>query len=64
MYRFVVCVDISATDLAAAYAKLLIRMNANDWESTDEVYNPDGEAVELVTLLNARSTVLAQKEHD
>ncbi len=58
MYRFVVCVDVDADDLPEAYAGLLQRMNANDWESTDEAYAPDGEQIDKDELTRARESVL------
>jgi len=58
MYRFVVCVDIEAENLPEAYEKLLGRMNANDWESTDEVYGPDGEEVGEEKFAQARAKVM------
>ena len=58
MYRFVVCVDIEAENLPEAYEKLLGRMNANDWESTDEAYGPDGEEIGEKRLSQARAKVL------
>ncbi len=57
MYRFVVCVDIEAENLPEAYEKLLGRMNANDWESTDEVYGPDGEEIGEERFSQARAKV-------
>jgi hypothetical protein len=59
MYRFVVCVDVEAKNLPDAYAGLLQRMNANDWESTDEAYDPDGEEIDEDELAKARDVVLA-----
>ncbi len=62
MYRFIVAVDIEAEALPEAYGKLLDRMNANDWESTDEVYGPDGgEEVDVDELQQARLAVLGKR---
>jgi hypothetical protein len=33
-------------------------MNANDWESTDEAYDPDGEEIDADDLQQARDVVL------
>lgn len=59
-YRFVVCVDVEAEDLEAAYSKLLDRMSGNDWESSDEAYNPDGIEIPLSSLNEARLNVLSK----
>ena len=50
MYRFVICIDVLGDTLLEAYGQLRSRMNANDWESTDEVYDSDGEQVEYEEL--------------
>ena len=60
MYRFVVCVDVDASDLQGAYEKLLGRMQSNDWESTDEAYDPEGEQVLVIDLDIARGRALRE----
>lgn len=66
MYRFVICVDIEAGSLEAAYRELLARMGEVErisegnvqWESSDEVYTPDGDAVDIDELSEMRMLVL------
>jgi len=50
MFRFIIAVDVPGDTLEEAYTKLLERMNANDWETTDEAYNLDGEQIEETEL--------------
>lgn len=57
-YRFVIFVDVQADTLEEAYVKLLARMNANDWESTDEAYAPDGEQIDATVLQSSKEAVL------
>lgn len=54
-YRFVVCVDVSATSLTAAYTKLYDKMasTALGWETSDEAYDPDGKAYSTAALQKA-----------
>lgn len=61
MYRFIVCVDVEAGTLEEAYRRLLQRMNANDWESSDEAYGPDGEPIPKSLLDAARLRVLDEE---
>jgi hypothetical protein len=60
-FRFVVCVDIPADNLRQAYNGLLDRMNANDWESTDEVYDLEGDAVKPSIFQTTRELVLLNR---
>lgn len=63
-YRFVVCVDINATNLTEAYGHLREAMDAaqdnaqgywEGWESTDEAFGPDNDgAISPDMLQNAR----------
>lgn len=62
-YRFVISVDLDAESLQEAYSKLLKRMNANDWESTDEAYGPDGERVPEHELTAVRLVVLDERDN-
>ena len=62
MYQFVICVDVKAENMTDAYRGLLQRMNANDWESTDEAYYPDGKIIKLMDLDKARLEVLSVVE--
>jgi hypothetical protein len=60
-YRFVICVDVEAKSLTQAYGKVYEAMNSLDdqllgWESTDEVYDPLGNAYapsEIQTAVDA-----------
>jgi len=60
-YRFVVCVDVGGRTLDEAYGNLLDRMNGNDWESSDEVYDPEGVEVDEDELSAMRLRVLATR---
>lgn len=57
--RIVVCVDIDATTAPEAYAKLYDAMRllpeGMDWESSDEWYGPDGEALSQDAIDDARA---------
>ncbi len=60
MIRFVICVDVEAEDVDEAYAMLYDAMKAVDrsgveWESTDEVYGSNGEAIPEDRVAAARA---------
>lgn len=65
MYRFVICVDVAAENLEAAYRELLARMGEVEritegkvqWESSDEAYTPDGDEVDANELNETRMRV-------
>lgn len=46
-FRFIIAIDIEGEDIHGAYKKLLIRMSGNDWETTDEAYDTDGNVIDL-----------------
>lgn len=59
MFRFVICVDVEASSLEEGYSKLydtMAKVDTEDfqWESSDEVYNPDGGVVCEDDLVCAR----------
>jgi hypothetical protein len=62
-YSFTVTVDVSGKSLAEAYGKLHRRMNANDWESTDDVYDSEDHVVTLREFEAARAEYFESAEH-
>lgn len=59
MFRFVICVDVSAKSLEEGYSTLFDTMMKIDgksfqWESTDEAYMPDGEPLTEEELSKVR----------
>ena len=61
-YRFIIGVDVKATTLMKAYSALFHQMKKLDneafqWESTNEVYDPEGEDIDLDVLQDARINV-------
>ncbi len=68
MIRFVICVDVEAEDVDEAYAMLYDAMKAVDrkgveWESTDEVYGSNGEAIPEERIVEARMKKIQQIRH-
>ena len=64
MFRFVICVDVEADSLEEGYSKLydtMAKVDTEDfqWESSDEAYTPDGDAVGEADLVRARMDKLA-----
>lgn len=65
-YRIVVCLDVEARSMADAYRRVYRRMKKVDcehfqWESTDEWYTPDAEALEPGDVQEIRMKVFAEE---
>lgn len=62
-YRLIVAIDVDAPNLEDAYETVyrgMGRQFGNDWESTDEAYDGDGEPIDEDTLSQARIAVLGR----
>jgi len=59
-YRLIIAVDVEADDLEEAYAIAYRAMAATGlgWESTDEGYGPDGNAIDEAEMSAARLVFL------
>jgi hypothetical protein len=68
-YRLVVCIDVSAESLVDAYRIVYgmmgdaCRERDADWESTDEAYDPDGNALAASHLQEVRRQVIMEHEY-
>ena len=65
-YRIVVALDVEASSIAEAYRKVYQTMRTVDcdsfqWESTDEWFTPDGEALEPDDVQSIRMAVFAEE---
>jgi len=62
-YRLVICLDVDGVDLADAYSKVYKAMTKLPtgfcWESSDEAYDPDGNAIDPDELSRTRTVFLA-----
>lgn len=66
MHRIVVCLDVEARSMAEAYRRVYRRMKKVDcrnfqWESTDEWYTPDAEALEPGDVQDIRMRVFREE---
>ena len=66
MYRIVICLDVAATSMKEAYHRVYKKMKKVDcddfqWESTDEWYTPEAEALEPGACQEIRMVVFAEE---
>lgn len=71
-YRWVVCIDINAQSLEESYGHVYNLMKElkkdsknltyEDWESTDEVYDPEGGQIDPDVIQKARESFLSKVE--
>jgi hypothetical protein len=68
-YRIVILVDVDADSAQGAYEKLFDAMGEveashddMEWESSDEWYSPDGDAIRQNDITAARMTTFARKQ--
>ena len=62
-YSFVITVDVEGENLSDAYGKLHRRMMANDWESSDDVYDSEGSLIGPKDFEAARAEYFESAEH-
>jgi hypothetical protein len=60
-YRWVINIGIKAGNLEQSYRNLHELMKVEDWESTDEVYDPEGNLIPEKELSSMRMKVLQEK---
>ena len=68
-YRFVICLDVNEDTLEEAYEQVYKTMGTVDtepfqWESTDEVFDPDGAHVDPEDVQKARMKVFKKLNPD
>ncbi len=64
MTRFIICVDIDRDDLETAYRDLRVGMHRSnlEWETTDEVYDDNGEPINADELSKVRRNACSSEK--
>jgi len=69
VYRLVICLDVEAYNLEQAYERVYDTMGTVDaedfqWESTNEAFDPEGDAIDPDEMQEARMKVFARKQEE